>query len=56
MHALVLLCYKKGAPQKGQPESLSEQNLRAMVCRSVAMDPGVYAAPRVLGANPEGGT
>jgi len=20
-HALILLCYKKGAPQKGQPES-----------------------------------
>ena len=42
---LVLLCYKKGAPQKGQPESCRSR-IRAMVCRSVAMDQGLCRSAR----------
>src|SRR5437016_7216639 len=42
---LVLLCYKKGAPQKGQPESCRSR-IRAMVCRSVAMDQGLCRSTR----------
>jgi hypothetical protein len=38
--SLVLLCYKKGAPQKGQPESCRSRTL-AMVCRRVAMEHGL---------------
>src|SRR5205823_10100143 len=50
---LVLLYYKKGAPQKRQPESCRSR-IRAMVCRSVAMDQGLCRSART-GANPEGG-
>src|SRR2546427_3854919 len=42
---LILLCYKKGAPQKGQPESC-RRRARAMVCRSVAMDQGLCRSTR----------
>jgi pimeloyl-ACP methyl ester carboxylesterase len=42
---LVLLCYKNGAPQKGQPESCRSRT-RAMVCRSVAMDQGLCRSTR----------
>jgi len=42
---LVLLCYKKGAPQKGQPESCRSRTL-AMVCRRVAMDQGLCRSTR----------
>jgi hypothetical protein len=42
---LVLLCYKKGDPQKGQPESCRSRT-RAMVCRSVAMDQGLCRSTR----------
>ena len=42
---LVLLCYKKGAPQKGQPESCRSRT-RAMVCRSVAMEQGLCRSTR----------
>ena len=36
---------KKGAPQKGQPESCRSRT-RAMVCRSVAMDQGLCRSTR----------
>jgi len=42
---LVLLCHKKGAPQKGQLESCRSRT-RAMVCRSVAMDQGLCRSTR----------
>jgi len=42
---IVLLCYKKGAPQKGQPESCRSRTL-AMVCRRVAMDQGLCRSTR----------
>jgi hypothetical protein len=42
---LVLLCYKKGAPQKGQPESCRSRTL-AMVCRRVAMEQGLCRSTR----------
>jgi hypothetical protein len=42
---LVLLCYKKGDPQKGQPESCRSR-IRAIVCRSVAMDHGLCRSTR----------
>ena len=42
---LVLLCYKKGAPQKGQPGSCRSK-ARAMVCRRVAMDQGLCRSAR----------
>jgi CheY-like chemotaxis protein len=42
---LVLLCYKKGDPQKGQPESCRSRT-RAMVCRSVAMEQGLCRSTR----------
>jgi len=42
---LVLLCYKKGAPQKGQPESCRSRT-RAMVCRRVAIDQGLCRSAR----------
>ncbi len=42
---LVLLCYKKGDPQKGQPESCRSRT-RAMVCRRVAMDQGLCRSTR----------
>jgi hypothetical protein len=45
VEALVLLCYKCGAPQKGQPESCRSRT-RAMVCRSVAMDQGLCRSTR----------
>jgi hypothetical protein len=43
--SLVLLCYKNGAPQKGQPGSCRSRT-RAMVCRRVAMDRGLCRSPR----------
>src|ERR1700746_1291693 len=42
---LVLLCYQKGAPQKGQPGSCRSRTL-AMVCRRVAMDQGLCRSTR----------
>jgi hypothetical protein len=42
---LILLCYKKGVPQKGQPESCQSKTL-AMVCRRVAMDQGLCRSTR----------
>src|SRR6266851_10081251 len=42
---LVLLCYKCGAPQKGQLESCRSRT-RAMVCRSVAIDQGLCRSRR----------
>jgi hypothetical protein len=42
---LVLLCYKKGAPQKGQPGSCRSRTL-AMVCRRVAIDQGLCRSTR----------
>ena len=42
---LVLLCYKRRAPQKGQPESCRSRIL-AVVCRSVAMDQGLCRSAR----------
>src|SRR5271165_933268 len=43
--SLVLLCYKKGVPQKGQPESCRSRT-RAMVLRRVAIDQGLCRATR----------
>jgi len=46
MHSLlVLLCYKCGAPQKGQLESC-RRRIRAMVCRSVAIEQGLCRSRR----------
>jgi superfamily II DNA or RNA helicase len=42
---LVLLCYKNGTPQKGQPESCRSRT-RAIVCRRVAMDHGLCRSTR----------
>jgi len=44
-NVLVLLCYKKGVPQKGQPESCRSRTL-AIVCRRVAMDQGLCRSTR----------
>ena len=51
---LVLLCYKNGAPQKGQPTSC-RSTARDRVWRRVAMDPRVMPL-HAHGANPEDGT
>ena len=42
---VVLLCYKKGVPQKGQPESCRSRTL-AIVCRRVAIDQGLCRSTR----------
>ena len=42
---LVLLCYKCGAPQKGQLESCRRRT-REIVCRSVAIEPGLCRSRR----------
>jgi hypothetical protein len=42
---LVLLCYKWGAPQKGQLESCRRRT-REIVCRSVAIEPGLCRSRR----------
>src|SRR4029077_10589173 len=51
---LVLLCYKKGPPQQGHPESCRSKTL-AMVCRRVAMDEGIMPL-HAHWANPEDGS
>src|SRR5579863_6107522 len=43
---LVLLCYKKGAPQKGQLESWRSR-MRAMAFRRVAMEQGLCRSRRI---------
>lgn len=44
-YTLVLLCYKKGVPQKGQLESCRSRT-RAIVCRRVAIDHGLCRSTR----------
>src|SRR5215831_17023953 len=43
---LVLLCYKEGAPQKGQLDSC-RSSTRAMVCRRVEIDRGLCRSVRI---------
>jgi hypothetical protein len=42
---LVLLCYKKGAPQKGQLDSCRSRT-RAMICRRLAIEQGLCRSTR----------
>ena len=43
LHVLVLLCYKRSAPQKGQPGSWLRM-WRAIAMRSVAIEAGLCRA------------